>query len=962
MNLSYIFKIPTGLRVSVVLVALILGILTLGATTATAQSDGGNTLGAVLEALEGLEGSADLDGVRSGANALDRLRGNSAARAASFEDEQEANRIKLNINERRLISRFCSGNASEVERRAIEFVDRFSRVERDYCERAKQPVFQLGYSMFEGKFGNEILLNGAVQEDFLLGIGDSLVINLIGAQSQSLTVDVDREGRISIEGLPQLLAAGRTVGEVRAELAAMTARAFTGTESFISVGSVREIGIFVVGEVARPGLHRITALSTAIDALGVAGGVLKTGTLRGIRIVRRGETIPLDLYGVLFDEGGAANIKIQEGDRLVVPTIGPTVAVVGDVKKPGIIELPHGEAAIDLERALPFVGGRLRPRGNRFVALSFNENGSEQVVAMSNANRVLYDGDILNVLRSRDVQLDGVELLGHVRVPGRRSLVDTPTLADLVGDREAFGRTPYLLFGILETVDPSVLSRRVFGVNLRKIIDGEENYELRSGDRLFVLGQDDVAFLSSDQVQRVIDPAPEEFDNDETADGGNLVQAATSKSLEEIAAKVGFIQSQLNGIQNGGQDPSRTQTPTSGAANLQTGPCESVQRLIELSDDLRPDRFANAFTGSGRSDERLSSGHIGSGCPAIFDMVENLLPFVLEHSAIIGGEVRRPGVYPIAIGAGLNFLVGAAGGLSSEADLRHVELTRFRAPDPAADNIRSTADLSAGSLSQVVIGGGDVVRFGSTFSDRDLGSITLRGEFVRPGTYQIRRGERLTEVFARAGGLTRQAYPFGAIFTRARVRIAEGQALRRLSRELNSAVTVAAANRGIDAGAISAFSNLTRDLSEAPAIGRVVIEADPTVLQVRPELDMTLEPDDQLVMPKRPNSVLVTGDVLNPGALQFISGKGLDKYITQAGGFQRSADRSRLFVVFPNGAAQPVSTSPFNFTPIQVPPGSTIVVPKDATPFDLFRIAQEVSTVLSQLAITAASLAVISNN
>jgi hypothetical protein len=96
--------------------------------------------------------------------------------------------------------------------------------------------------------------------------------------------------------------------------------------------------------------------------------------------------------------------------------------------------------------------------------------------------------------------------------------------------------------------------------------------------------------------------------------------------------------------------------------------------------------------------------------------------------------------------------------------------------------------------------------------------------------------------------------------------------------------------------------------------------------------------------------------------MQFVSGKSLDTYIRQAGGFQQSADRRRLFVIFPNGSAQPVSVSPFNYTPLRVPPGSAIVVPKDATPFDVFTITREVASLVSQLAITAASLAVISSN
>ena len=254
------------------------------------------------------------------------------------------------------------------------------------------------------------------------------------------------------------------------------------------------------------------------------------------------------------------------------------------------------------------------------------------------------------------------------------------------------------------------------------------------------------------------------------------------------------------------------------------------------------------------------------------------------------------------------------------------------------------------------------MRFNRVFTDRDAGPVQMSGEVLRPGLYNIQRGERLSQLIARAGGLTAQAYPYGSVFSRERVRRAQQEGFRRAERELNASLLSAAATKGVDISAVQNLSNLTKELASVDAVGRVVIEADPTVLQVRPELDTVLEPGDRIFIPKRPNSILVIGDVLNPSALQFISGTPTDEYIRQAGGFQRSADEDRVFVVFPNGEAQPISVSVWNFTPIQIPPGSTIVVPKEPTPFDLFTFTRDISQVVSQLAVTAASLAVISSN
>ncbi len=266
-------------------------------------------------------------------------------------------------------------------------------------------------------------------------------------------------------------------------------------------------------------------------------------------------------------------------------------------------------------------------------------------------------------------------------------------------------------------------------------------------------------------------------------------------------------------------------------------------------------------------------------------------------------------MYPV-VSSPLAALISVAGGLTQDVDLTQTEVTDF-GPAGGSSN-RQLLNLDSAGMRNLAVRPGSIVRFNPIDSDRGVGHMLVEGEVGRPGRYEIRRGERLSELIARAGGLTVQAYPFGAIFTRERVREAEQVSLRRLSRELSSAVAVAAANGRTSAEGIAAFSRLTDQLTEVPATGRVVIEADPTVLQVRPELDIVLEAGDRLFVPKRPNSVLVTGDVLNPGAMQFVTGRSIDEYVRLAGGFQRSADNNRMFVVFPNGAAQPVSVSPFN--------------------------------------------------
>jgi protein involved in polysaccharide export with SLBB domain len=273
-------------------------------------------------------------------------------------------------------------------------------------------------------------------------------------------------------------------------------------------------------------------------------------------------------------------------------------------------------------------------------------------------------------------------------------------------------------------------------------------------------------------------------------------------------------------------------------------------------------------------------------------------------------------------------------------------------------------DLAQTPAAQIRLSPGDVVRVNPVFTERESGPVALTGEFVRPGVYSITRGERLSGLIARAGGVTEQAYPYGAVFTRERVKEEERRNFDRYLRELQSAMAVAASKARTEAGgtaAVEAVKNLVDELRRTPPLGRVVVEADPTVLQVRPEEDLILEPGDRLHMPKRPNYVTITGEVLNPGTVAFRSDTSSDKYIDMAGGLSRASDEGRTFVVLPNGTAQPLSVSAWNYEARMIPPGSTIVVPRDPLPFDWLTLSRDLTGIISNLAVTAAALSTINN-
>lgn len=930
-----------------------------------------------------------------------------------------------------------------------------SPLEADYARRIGAPLSQYGYDVFRTIVPSTgDLQNGAIADNYRLSIGDELVITLRGQVSRSLRTRIDREGRLVVPDLPPISAAGRTFGEVQRDIEQAVAASFLNTSVFVSVGNVRQIAVAVLGEAMAPGLYRMGGFATVLDALTMAGGIKRTGSLRRITVVRAGRNTTVDLYGVTAAAGAQPDLSIGDGDRIIIPPIGPTVAVAGEVDRPGIYEL-NGSASIDAPQLLGLAGGPLRPAGNRFVRLSLDAQGRDQTSeSASPAQLVLRAGDILMVLRKDSGTVASVRLDGHVTVPGIRSLAEAPDVRHLLS-ATTFLEDPYLLFAVISTKDPNTRSRRYVAIDLEAIMNGRQNMPLRDGDIVIVLSVGDINYIGSGDVQAVLSgqvpPLLRQQIVTRNPRGANLAQQQQARQfpnqqfypLQQGAQPVGlpsgnFLPQQgfspdqqllfsgqqvpgatqlqpygaeqqllggTQGILSGqqqlqpgqqallageqvpfageagqqeqvpGQPAAATQYATpqqavtlSNVLALRQGQiCRGLQELATIVASSRPGRFANARFADVSSTIGAARIENVFPCPPIFEKYPELLPLAVEHVAVIQGEVRIPGLYPVVAGVPLASAVADAGGLTRDVDLKRIEITHF-AVDSAqgsSESKRELLQLSPTDLTKIALNPGDVVRFNAVFTDRDNGPVLLSGEFRRPGFYDIRRGERLSTLIERAGGLTDEAYPYGTVFTRFRVKLQEQQTYARAASQLESGLTstLARASSRDDAQAlVTATQQLVTQIRSTPAVGRVVVEADPTVLEVKPQVDPIMEPGDTVFMPKRPFYVAVSGEVLNPTSLQFKPGANPSDYIAQAGGLSQDAEDDSIFVILPNGQAEPVKTSFWNFTPVQVPPGSTIVVPKNLRPFDLTTFLRDSTQIVSQLAISAASLAVINSN
>jgi protein involved in polysaccharide export with SLBB domain len=468
---------------------------------------------------------------------------------------------------------------------------------------------------------------------------------------------------------------------------------------------------------------------------------------------------------VIAGEGGAApDLSLREGERILVPPLGGAVAVGGEVTRPGIYELPAGAASAPLSAVLALAGQPLRPAGNRFV-LDTTDGAGRRSLHEIGPRDALRRGDALRVEPGTDVSAGRVRLAGHVAAPLTRAAAGgrAGSLRALLSDPRLVRPDPYPRLGVVWRTDARTRARRFLPFDLARVLRGGADLPLAEGDEVVLLGQADVLWLSSPGVQQAL-----------RGDIGGGAAADAVQSAQAIGAGAAGAPQALAAPQNAG----------AGAD------CPALAALAVAAQASRG-RFAHARSGGFPDIGRLP-------CPPVFIEYPALLPFVLDQAVLLTGEVGLPGLYPVTSDTGLDAVLAAAGGAADTADLSTVELSREPADNTGTLPLtRLALDLRSRNFAAVRLSPRDAVRLPRGFADRDTGPITLSGEFLRPGSYDIRRGERLSEVIARAGGLTPQAYPYGAVFSRESVRARQQEGFQRSARELEQGLMQVAAGQAV---------------------------------------------------------------------------------------------------------------------------------------------------------------------
>ncbi|MBL6080698.1 SLBB domain-containing protein [Belnapia sp. T18] len=479
---------------------------------------------------------------------------------------------------------------------------------------------------------------GTLPDDYLIGRDDEVVLAFRGRTRQTLSLRIGRDGMLLLPDLAPIPAAGRTLRDLRADLSGRAARELGGSEVFLSIGQIRQANLFVGGEVLRPGLQQLTAMASVLDALMASGGIRRTGSLRAIRVEGPAGRRTIDLYPVLAGEGEAPDLRLHEGERILVPPLGGVVAIGGEVMRPGLYELPAGASQAPLAAMLRLAGDPMRPSGHRFLLQTTDAEGrrSWREVGPRDALR---RGDALLVQPGSDVLAQQIRLSGHVGAPLVRAATGRgQTLRGLLADPRLVRPDPYPRLGLVWRTDARTRARRFIPFDLGRVLEGRADLPLAEGDEVILLGLPDVLFLAGPSVQQALrgdPPAP-----------------STPPAPTPLPNAAGMPGAALAAATPGAPPPA----PAPAIPD-----CQALV-LLTVAAQASPQRFAHARS-AGFPD-------FGRGpCPQVFLDYPTLLPVLMDQTVLLTGEVRLPGLYPILNDTGLDAVLAAAGGAADTADL-----------------------------------------------------------------------------------------------------------------------------------------------------------------------------------------------------------------------------------------------------------------------------------------------------
>jgi len=383
------------------------------------------------------------------------------------------------------------------------------------------------------------------------------------------------------------------------------------------------------------------------------------------------------------------------------------------------------------------------------------------------------------------------------------------------------------------------------------------------------------------------------------------------------------------------------------ALTISGGPSDMGSfREIELVRDNKVieviDLYDTFIFGKSSFNKRLRSGDIVFVKP-----VQNIV-------SVIGG-VKRPFVYELKETESLDTVISFANGLSADADISDINLYRLidgKVEDIDVEGIEALKTFSPVDNDRLVI---------RRFSFR---SVEILGAVNNPGSYIVNEGEGLLDLIPRAGGYSRNAYPFGGVLENLNTekinQMAADELYKSFLDNLSNLSGKASSGSAVEGAASTRL--IMEELKNSPVSGRVSAEFDLSVLEEDPSKDVVLQDGDKIMIPEFVNQVYIFGEVSSEGTVRFESDQPVSFYIEKKGGFSSFADERNVFVLNPNGETFKVSKNVFmrQGRDIDIYPGSVIFVPRGLNDgFLITETAQAYAAILGNIGVSLASISVL---
>lgn len=834
---------------------------------------------------------------------------------------------------------------------------------------------RFGLSFFEKtKLSAEDNLGAPVPDKYLLGPDDELLLQSYGVNPIDEELKVARDGTVSIDGIGVVAVAGLSFSEARAVISERIGAANVGANVNVSMGKLRTINVIVAGEAKRPGSYTVPALSSVVDVITLAGGLSDIGALRRIQVKQKdGASFAIDLYKLLLGGDSGVDRPLNNGDVVFIAPYHALAEVAGEVLRPALYEIEPNESIGDLLKmagggnAQAYIGAVTLERiDNNYIRSLKNLDLSLQ----TDAKIPVRNGDILRFGKVSAQLKNKIDVIGAVARPGSYAFTSGMKVTDLLG-------SVWKDLTINTDLEYALVVSRVGNGNrivvkqfdLGEAIDnpgGSNNLELQAQDTLYVFSYD-VPLLRKDVDSYLFERYEQELaaaaQMGELSDDFVVPKSeAPDQQIKSMVTKSGFTSLAFALIKDADSKVNSDRRLLGESFNFnkindlnQSLPTSHHKLVVKLLRELLidPQRDAKALQlTAGLNRQELLYG--------LLQQLKTSSDGVSNHAVVyVSGEVRNPGEYPLAMNASVKQLVAAAGGLLPSAFLENAELTRANISDRGAvqiehlnvalyDELQQNSQTKLQSRDQL-----NVFRF----TDWDVEQrVTLAGQVRFPGEYTVRSGETLADILKRAGGLTQNAFPEGAIMIRDQVKAQEVEQMTKLTQQLRR--DIAARTLSAESASLSTQDALVMlsEIEKVKPVGRLVVDVK-AVVEGNAADDFVLENGDYLMIPTRKTTVSVVGEVQHPSSHRFKTGLSIDDYLRLAGGSRKRADDERVYIIRADGSVLvPQGSSWFAVSDQEIRPGDTIVVPLDTEFKDNMTLWTQVTQIFYQSAVALAAI------